>query len=435
MADTALGALRLKLTLWYLATLCAIVVLLGGGLFIAIRHRFAVELERSLQAATVQLEDAAHTRELESGVRGKVVDAVEELHVADRTLFLLDTAGVPVTPANAPEWVRAGARNAARAGSVDLEHEVANEQTLKLHGERFLLSSGRPMIAIAVADEIELEDRYSALITAFGAAAIVALVLVTVGGWLLVRQATAPIETSMMQMRRFMADAAHELRTPITVLRTQAEVALQRERDSDGYRTSLKNIASEGLRLGRIVDDLLTLARVDSGERTVQPVRLFLDDVVMDAVSAAGAMASTRGVSLMLTGFEEAPVCGEAELLRQLVMILLDNAIKFTAPGGGVEVSVSLRDGRAQLVVSDNGPGIAPDQLPHVFERFFRGDPARSRDATVPAAGGAGLGLSIAQWIAQAQQARIDIRSEVGRGTSVTVSFPVAPVPAPVSSS
>jgi signal transduction histidine kinase len=435
VAGTSLRPLRLKLTLWYLATLCAILLLLGGGLFLAIGHRFTADLDRSLRDATAQLAGAAHTRELESGARGKVVDAVEELHIADRTLYLLDTVGTPVTPPSAPEWVRAAARGVGPAGVLDMEHEVRRDETLKLHAQRFMLLGGRPMVAAAVADKVELEDRYSALIEAFGAAAAIALVLVAGGGWLLVRQSTAPIERSMAQMQRFMADAAHELRTPITVLRTQAEVALQRERDVAGYRTSLQSIESESRRLGRIVDDLLTLARADSGERSVAHDRVFLDDIVMDAVGAAGAMAASRGITVTLAGFEEAAVHGDAELLRQLVMILLDNAIKFTQPGGEVDVTVGVRDASAIVTVADNGPGIAPDQLPHIFERFYRGDPARSRGDNAPGASGAGLGLSIAQWIAMAQQATIAVTSEAGRGTAVTARFPVAAAPPPVSSS
>ena len=435
MAATSLHPLRLKLTLWYLATLCAILLLLGGGLFLTIGHRFTTDLDRSLRDATRQLAGAAHTRELESGARGKVVDAVEELHIADRTLYLLDTAGTPVTPPAAPDWVRSAAGRIGPSGVLDTEHHARHDRTLRLHAQRFSLLGGQPMVAVAVADQVELEDRYAALIEAFGAAAAIALVLVASGGWLLVRQSTAPIERSMAQMQRFMADAAHELRTPITVLRTQAEVALQRERDGAGYRASLRSIESESRRLGRIVDDLLILARADAGERPVARDRVFLDDIVMDAVAAAGAMAATRGITVTLAGYEEAAVRGDAELLRQLVMILLDNAIKFTQPGGRVDVTVGVRDGTAVVTVADNGPGIAPDQLPHIFERFYRGDPARSRGERDPAASGAGLGLAIAQWIATAQQATITVTSEAGRGTTVVTRFPVAAAMPPVSAS
>ena len=436
MPVTPLGSLRLKLTLWYLSTLCAIILLLGGGLFVAISHRFATELDQSLRGATAQLERAARIRELESGARGRVVDAVEELRIPERALYLLDTAGTPVTPAQAEPWIRTAAVRAAGSGSSDEEHHTRHDATLRLHAERFVLNGGRTLVAAAVADKVELEDRYAALIAEFGGAALIAMVLVAGGGWLLVRQATAPIERSMAQMRRFMADAAHELRTPITVLRTQAEVALQRDRDPGTYVASLRGIESESRRLGRIVDDLLILARADSGERPIGFGRVFLDDIVMDAVGAAGAMATARGVGLTLGGFDEAAVHGDAELLRQLVMILLDNAIKFTPRGGWVDVTVGVREGAAVVTVSDSGPGISADQLPHIFERFYRGDPARSRtDHDTPGASGAGLGLSIAQWIAEAHQAEIAVRSPSGGGTIMTVRFPAVAGPGNMSSS
>ena len=143
----------------------------------------------------------------------------------------------------------------------------------------------------------------------------------------------------------------------------------------------------------------------------------------MDAVGAAGPMATTRGVSLRMAAFEEAPIDGDADLLRQLVMILLDNAIKFTSAGGNVEVSVERRGGGATLTIADNGWGIAPDQMPHIFERFYRGDTARGRRVEAAGASGAGLGLSIAQWIAHAHHAKLSVESTVDRGTAVSLQI------------
>ena len=424
-ASLPINRLRLRLTAWYLLTLCGIVVLLGGGLFLAIQHQLESQLTSSLHDATVELERAAQIREQEAGSGAKVVDAVDELHVPDRTLYLVDGAGTPVKPATADQWVLEAARHAVDSSAIDEEHEVPGERTLRLHAERFALRSGRVMVAVAVADKVELEDRYAALIATFGAAALVALVLVSGGGWLLVRQSTGPIERSMEQMRRFMADAAHELRTPLTVLRAQAEIALQQSRTAPEYVTSLRAIDAESTRLARIVDDLLTLARADAGERAIDRKRTFLDDIAMDAAEAVRAVAGAKSVTLSVDSFEEAAIEGDSELLRRLVVILLDNAVKFTAAGGSVRISVSRSDNVATLVVSDSGIGIPAEQLPHVFERFYRGDPAHGR-AKVGAAG-AGLGLSIAHWIAEVHQATISIASEPGLGTTVTVRIPASP--------
>ncbi|MGH7523372.1 MAG: sensor histidine kinase [Gemmatimonadales bacterium] len=435
MPSASLGRLRLRLTLWYLATLCGILLLLGFGLFFTIRHQITDQREASLRQAVAEVERAAQTREREAVIRGPVADAVQELRIPGRTLYLLDTTGAPIVPQVVPDWVRETARAAGVRGEADLVHHVRHEGMRDLYAERFTLASGHRMVAAAEGDLVELEERYASLIAAFGVAALTALVLVAAGGWLLVRKATAPIEANIGRMRRFMADAAHELRTPITVLRTQAEVALQRTRDADAYVHALQGIESESRRLGRIVDDLLILARADSGERQIHLCRCFLDDIVVDVVEAAGPMATTRGLTLTLTGFEEAAVDGDPELLRQLVVILIDNAIKFTPSGGRIDVDVGPVATGAVLTVADTGPGILPAELPHIFERFYRSDPARHRQGPESAASGAGLGLSIANWIAEAHHATISVDTEPGRGTTFSVRFPGASVAGAVSSS
>ena len=421
-----LDLLRLRLTAWYAATFGLILLLLGGGLFLTIRSQMSRHLDDSLRLAVGELMRAARIRELEARTaRGAVVDAVDELHIPDRALYLLGTDGSPVKPPQAEAWVEAAARTAAVRGSVDLEVTQAGRR-LRLHAERFTVP-GRTYVGAAVADVVELEDQYAALIGAFGAAALAGLVLVAAGGWLLVRKSTGPVEASMETMRRFMADAAHELRTPITVLRSQAEVARQRERDSEGYAAALRRVESEAARLGATVEDLLTLARADAGERPLERRRVFLDDLALDAASAAQALAATRGVALEVGTFEEAVVTGDPALLRQLLMIVLDNAVKFTPGGGQVRVSAAAPSGQAEVVVEDTGVGITAEQLPHIFDRFYRGDPARARGN---GAEGAGLGLAIARWIAEAHGARIEVTSEVGKGTTVAIRFPAAAVEA-----
>jgi signal transduction histidine kinase len=425
-----LGGLRLRLTAWYVATFCVILALLGGGLFVSIRRQIQAELEDSLSDATAELARAARIREMEAGARGRVVDAVEELHIPDRALYLFAPDGRPIKPDAADGWIAAAAREAGRGGRLDAERNLPDDRTLRLHAQRFSLADGSPLVAVAVADKVEMEDRYASLIAAFGAAALGALVLVAAGGWLLVRKSTAPVERTIEHMRRFMADAAHELRTPLTVLRSRAEVALQQPRGADAYVAALRGIEAESRRLGRIVEDLLMLARADAGERPIERQRVFLDDVALDASGAARVMAQGRGVTLDVEEFEEAAVDGDAALLRQLVMILLDNAVKFTPAGGRVAVRVGAPTGRPTLSVEDSGVGIPPVQLPHVFERFYRGDPARTRGAHDGAQDGAGLGLSIAQWIADAHGATIGIASAAGVGTRVRVEFPPAAPPA-----
>jgi signal transduction histidine kinase len=400
------------------ATFGLIILLLGAALFSVISHQLSQQLDASLKSATFELVRAARIREIEAaGARGRVIDAVDELNIPDRTLYLLDLDGSPVKPASADEWIRQAARQAAKVGEVTVQHEASDDITLRLHARRFSLASGKQLMAVAVADQVELEDKYADLITAFAGVAFAALVLVAAGGFLLVRKSTEPIERSILFTRRFMADAAHELRTPITVLRTRAEVALQQPREAGNYVSALRGIEAEARRLGGIVDSLLVLARADSGERPLERQRLFLDDIAIDAAGAARVVGKQKGVEVSVDEFEEAAVIGDAALIRQLVMILLDNAIKFTDAGGVVRIRVSMHDGVPTFVVEDTGIGIKADDLTRIFQRFFRGETARSRTD------GAGLGLSIASWIAREHGADIAVSSEPGQGTRVVVTF------------
>ena len=413
--------LRLRLTIWYVATFGLIIVLLGGGLFAVITYQISQQLDDSLQSATQELVRAARIRELEEASvrRGRVIDAVDELNIPDRILYLLDPQGKPVKPGGKVDpWIAQAARNAARVGQVTLESDMPDDKTLRLHALRFRLASGQELIAVAVADQEELEDKYADLIAAFVGIAFLALFLIAAGGFVLVRKSTAPVERSVLFMRRFMADAAHELRTPITILRTRAEIALQHPRDSEEYVSALRGIEAESRRLGGIVDSLLVLARADAGERQIEKERIFLDDIAIDAAGAARIVARQKNVEITVDDFEEAPIQGDSALIRQLVMIVLDNAVKFTDPGGQVRVSVSMLEGAPTFSVEDTGIGIKQEELSRVFQRFFRGETARSRTE------GAGLGLSIASWIAREHDANISLKSEPGKGTNVVVTFP-----------
>jgi len=408
--------LRLRLTIWYVATFGLIIFLLGAGLFAVISYQLSQQLDDSLRNATLELARAAHIREVEEA--GGVGDAVDELNIPGRALYLIDLRGNPIRPTNPDNWIREAAKEAARVGQVTIGHELPEDRTLRLHAMRFKLSTGHQLVAVAVADRVELEDKYADLITAFVAIAFAALFLVAAGGFILVRKSTAPIERSIEFTRRFMADAAHELRTPITILRTRAEVALQQPRDAPDYIAALRGVEAEARRLGSIVDSLLVLARADSGERQIDKERIFLDDIALDVAGAAEIVGRQKNVKVTVDEFEEAPIHGDPALIRQLIMIVLDNAVKFTDAGGQVHVRVSMHEGAPTFVVEDTGMGIKEEELSRVFQRFFRGETARSRTD------GAGLGLSIASWIAREHAADISLRSEPGTGTKVTIRFP-----------
>lgn len=417
----SLARLRLRLTAWYAGSFFAMLALQGTGIFAVITRRFDSELDASLREASQELVRATRV----AAPVGAPIDQgaiVRILRIPGRTLYVTDGLGEPLSPGTLDPWLRALARRAAVGDSASATHS-RGDRILRAHAERFPLGGGRTAVAIATGDEVELEDRYTTLIVAFGAAGLASVLLVAAGGYALARKSTEPVERAIEHMRRFMADAAHELRTPLTVMRSRAEVTLARPRTADAYEAALRNLERETIHLARIVDDLLTLARADAGQRPMQRERVFLDDVLLDSADAARAIAESRCVHVEVDEFEEAPVVGDPQLLRELTMILLDNAVKFTEPEGVVRASVERINDAATLTVSDTGIGIAADQLPHVFERFYRGDAARTRDAG-PGSQGVGLGLSIAHWIAEQHGATIRIDSRPGQGTRVVVQFP-----------
>src|SRR2546425_335950 len=326
-----LARLRLQLTAWYAGVFTLVLALLGGGLFLTIRHQMSRHLDTSLRAAAAALERAARIREAErANARGAVVDAVDELHIPDRLLYLLDADGQPIKPTPIADWIRDAVRETARSGHGYRSLQAPDDRELRLYVERFTGTSGAPYVAA---------------------------------------------------------------------------------------------VARETARLGGLAGDLLTLARADAGERPIAREPLYLDDAAAGAVDAVRALAQHKTVAVDVGTFEEARIIGDPALVRQLLLIVLDNAIKFTPAGGRVRLDVATVDGRAAVVVTDTGIGIPAAQLPHVFERFYRGDQAR-REAE-----GAGLGLAIARWIADAHGARIEIGSAPAgaTGTRVTISFPVSP--------
>ncbi len=216
--------------------------------------------------------------------------------------------------------------------------------------------------------------------------------------------------------RDLTANAAHELRSPLTAILSSAEVALNQERSPDEYKDLLGSIVDECSRLGTLVQQLLLLAESDAGRLEGVRERVRLDQIVQKAVDMFQGVAESRSASLEAHIPESVEVMGDAGQLRQVALNLLDNAIKFT-PGGFVHVQVRNEGGKALLIVTDTGAGIPPEHLPHVFDRFYRGDQSRTRLAT----GGSGLGLSICQALVTAHGGTIAVQSEVGRGTEVRV--------------
>jgi signal transduction histidine kinase len=217
-----------------------------------------------------------------------------------------------------------------------------------------------------------------------------------------------------------MADASHELRTPVATSRTAAAVALQQpHRNEAEYRETLAIIEQQTTRLTRVVEDMFTLARADAGSYPVRRTPMYLDEVVDDVVRAARVMAAANEVSIELATVQSASFTGDEELVRRLIGNLLDNAVRHTPARSAVHVELGQVSTRYVLSVSDAGEGIAAEVQPHIFERFVRGDVARTRSD-----GGAGLGLALARWIARAHGGDVTLVRSSNEGTTFTAVLP-----------
>ncbi|MGA2592803.1 MAG: ATP-binding protein [Bryobacteraceae bacterium] len=226
----------------------------------------------------------------------------------------------------------------------------------------------------------------------------------------------ARLDRSFATMRRFVADASHELRTPLAVIRGEADVALAVDRSGAEYKESIAIIQDEARRLSRLVDDLLNLARVDADEVRLEVEPFYLNDLLTECCRSVQPLASSKNVGLECRCREDVTFRGDQELLRRLILNLLDNAIRYTPAGGKVAAKLEANAGDLRIIVSDTGIGIPPDAAPHVFERFYRADEARSREQ-----GGFGLGLSIVKWIAESHKGTVQLNSQPGVGSTFTV--------------
>jgi signal transduction histidine kinase len=388
-------------------------VVFGAAIYTVLNRQRVVGLNLSLERAVYSRTKLVLSRDIPT-------DFAQDTALYELPVFVFDVHGMPYSPKRDVEpWLREFALNVLRDSIATDTVRTPDRRYWLLYGKRFRTTLGNTYATVAQADLREIRQRYPSVVRAFVLTAILAILLVAVGGVVLAQKSTAPIERTFDQMRRFMGDAAHELKTPVAVLRARADVALQRGRNETEYQEILNGISSEAKRLGSLVENMLLLARADAGQWPVSRQRVFLDDVLLDAASAARALGAHKHVDVEVGTLEESPVNADPDLLRQLLMILLDNAVSFTPEGGHVTASAQ-RNGRyCKVTIEDTGPGIPTSALPHIFDRFYRADPARGR-------AGAGLGLSIARWIVDEHNAHIQFESTEGRGTTVRVEFPSA---------
>jgi heavy metal sensor kinase len=450
-------SIRWRLTIWYGAVLVAVLIGSDVAIYFLLRHHLLVLTDAALREELAEVVDEVgrvkRTEALPAELRirfpGHEGYDFQVSQPAGESVFRSDgikNSGLPLA-------ARSGAESSY--GSVDLE-PIGHVRL----GSREARGPAGPLVVTVAVSLVPNDRALRQLLAVLLTTGPLALAGALGGGYLLARKALAPVdqivsaaaeitasrldrrlettnaddelgrlattlndmigrlERSFDEVRRFTADAAHELRTPLSMMRTAAEVALRAPRSAEEDAGVLEDLLEEIERLSRLVSQLLFLCREDGGLEMGPREKVCLDEVVREVSDHMQVIAHEKGVNLEVGCSQVCVVQGDRDRLRQLLFNLLDNAIKYTPPGGSVSVRDESANGRSQIVVTDTGIGIPAEHLSHVFDRFYRVDPARSAED------GTGLGLSICRSIADAHQGQLVIESCAGQGTTVTLSLP-----------
>ena len=455
-------SIRLRLAAWYFITVSAMLFLFGVGAWAAMRHSVLTSVDHDLK---FRLRDVREfiDRQLNIGAKELLDELGEQamLGLGGGQVQLLDEHGQVLYRASRLGNTRFPAIHTDAAELAYTTQESGRKrlrlawQTVELHGRIFTLQVAESM------------EEFDESLTAFRNVLLVLsplfLLLASLGGYWISTRALAPVDritrdarsigianlSSRLQMPRakdelrrltetlnemldridsavrrmvqLTADASHELRAPLTLIHTAAEFSLRRERTHDDLLTAMRKILRESERTSRLVDELLLLARADSCTDDLRLEPVNISDSGRNAVEQISTFAEPKGIAVSYE-MPNAPVIveGDEQALARLWLILLDNAVKYTNERGQVKLSIRDSDSEAEVLISDNGVGIAAPDLPFVYDRFWRADKVRSRNA-----GGAGLGLSIARWIVDRHGGKIDISSEAGQGCRVFVRLPL----------
>lgn len=445
-------SIRGRLTAWY-GLLVVVVLVAGAAAVVVVQDRLALErLDGELERLMLTLEGVMRTEFGERQTLQEAADeASDEVVAPDRTLILttsdgdlLAMWGLPLAAVWRPP-IDAPSLETVTAGSTQLR---ALSRPVAYNEHRY--------VAVVMAPLDDIESEAERLLLALGAGVLVALVVAIVGGWVVGRQSLRPLTVLASQassitgrdpdarlrapnpgdelghfarafndlldrlamalhgQRQFMADASHEMRTPVSVIRTTAQVTLARSpRSEEDYRESLTIVEEQSARLARLVDAMFLLSRAEAAGIPLTPEPLYLDDLVDDCARALRVLAKEQGVDVVTGGDIEVSWTGDNGLLRQMVSNLLENAIRHA--NGVVTVTVTRTPNPGAMIrVSDDGNGIPPAHQARIFDRFVRLD-ARST--------GAGLGLPIARWIAEAHGGTLVLESSGPSGSCFTVTL------------
>lgn len=439
-----LSRLRLRLTLLFMLAALLLVGLIGGGKYLFVRwyfhtttdwaleHTLVQELQRRGQPVPADLLAADHAWHAD---RPRLFPSVVD--VAAETNYDGDLAAIFVLPLTTDGRLL-GAPNpgappvtpdrVALASALQRDRDWRTEvlpggARVRLLTDR--LDGGAGPAALQVGRVLADQDRVlTQMVLALLGLGSLSAGLVGAGSWWLAGRSLRPAEEAWARQQAFVANASHDLRTPLTIMRASADLLQRSLPDADADRRELLgDLLHECDHMRRLVDDLLLLSRLDASRLSLERTTIALPGLLADVQRQFGRLAGERAVTLMLDRPRGA-VWGDQSRLRQVLFILFDNALHHMPAGGTIRLAAEPCGARVALSVTDTGSGIAAEHLPHIFERFYRVDGARGRED-----GGSGLGLAIAKALVNAQGGQIALTSQVGVGTRVTVTLPAAPAP------
>jgi len=394
---------RIRLTVWYTGVLTAVLITLGTGLYLAVREQLLNGVDNGVHQVAQRA--AEQWRQ-----EGRVDVAALSAGPYTVTLMTSPTQATTFRKAGRTHYDEDSLMAALRSGS-DMRYVGDSGDRQRVYSTR-LLENGGAVIQVerSVEPEHQALGKLLAGLLIGGAGGIV---LAAIGGWFLAGKSLAPVRVAFARQHAFVSDASHELRTPLAVIRANAEFIQQEQPDNSEAR----DIVGETDRLSALVDALLAVAR---GQKHANGsmVDIDLGELIEKTTASFEPLAAEHGLELSATA-ENVAVRGDREQLQQVIVILLDNAVRYTSDGGRIHVQARRDGSNAIVTVHDTGIGIGEQELERVFERFYRADEARNRQA-----GGVGLGLAIARELVMRHGGRISVESTEGAGSTFTIQLP-----------
>jgi len=462
-------SIRFRLVMWYAGLLTGIFLLLCALLYLNLRHFLENDLRESQARRARQIAQTLLVRVQQTGERYVASQTKDwyEPEINGRFIRITRADGETVYLSGAP---KDGSFDPRQVPALTPSSQPEFSQKLKLPGGKTLLiaalnfkSSGHPAYLVEFGELLDpVETMLDHLFLQLALGLPIAVLVAVGGGYLLVRRALQPVEVitykaeritqhslserlpeahtgdelqrlshslnrmiarlddAFQNSKRFVADASHELRTPLTILRGELENLSEDAQLNPEVRSRLGSVLEEIERLSRIVEQLFALSRLDAGEAQTEWTQFDLAELAKTTTEQMSLLAEDKGIAMTCQASQKVPVEGDRARLKQVVVNLLDNAIKYTPERGMIQLHVRGANGHAILEVADNGIGIPPDALPHIFERFYRVDQARANGSE-----SAGLGLSIVKSICTAHGAEVEVQSTIGKGSRFRVKLPL----------